>query len=433
MTKPASNLSARGTSLATNPARIDFEIFMEASQNLYCPEHNPTGAFPLNVAENHLSAPVIKEQLMAVLRENDIPDWVLGYTSLLGHPEVREEIARFMEQQLCGCPIDPDTIGLSAGASATIEVSSFVLANPGDVVVIPAPSYPMYTNDLGLRSGMQRYDLQTHYELEEIGASAPVTVEHLNRALADLNAQEQTFKLLLITSPDNPTGCRYTEAQLRELAHWCIQHQVHMVVNEIYGLSLIGEEENGELSYCSFAKIMHDLQCDYLHLWYAFSKDFAMSGLRVGVVHSLNQAFMTGMANANVPHLVSNLTQWAIAELLKKPAFLKPYVINNKARINQSYQLVVKTLRQLSIPFVPAKGSFFIWADFSKYLADDTDKAEEQLWLAIYRNTGVLLTPGMGFMHQKQGLFRIVFTAVPFAHLQVAMERMSNYLIERQA
>ncbi|MEO0876110.1 MAG: aminotransferase class I/II-fold pyridoxal phosphate-dependent enzyme, partial [Bacteroidota bacterium] len=181
------------------------------------------------------------------------------------------------------------------------------------------------------------------------------------------------------------------------------------------------------------AKIMHDMQSDYLHLWYAFSKDFAMSGLRVGVVHSLNQAFMTGMANANVPHLVSNLTQWAIAELLKKPGFLKPYVVNNKARINQSYQLVVKTLRQLDIPFIPAKGSFFIWADFSKYLATETDKAEEQLWLDIYQNTGVLLTPGMGFMHQKRGLFRMVFTAVPFAHLQMAMERLRAYLLGRTA
>ncbi|MEO0723286.1 MAG: aminotransferase class I/II-fold pyridoxal phosphate-dependent enzyme [Bacteroidota bacterium] len=432
MTQPASNLSTRGTSLATNPARIDFEIFMEASQNLYCPDNNPTGAFPLNVAENHLSAPAIKEQLTAVIRENDIPDWVLGYTSLLGHPEVRLEITRFLKQHLCGCPIDPDTIGLSAGASATIEVSSFVLADPGDVVVIPAPSYPMYTNDLGLKSGMKRYNLQTHYDLQEIGARAPVTVELLDQALIDIKAQGQTFKLLLLTSPDNPTGCMYTAAQLRELANWCTQQEVHMVVNEIYGLSLI-EDEDDELSYCSFAKIMHGMQSDYLHLWYAFSKDFAMSGLRVGVVHSLNQAFMSGMANANVPHLVSNLTQWAIAELLKKSKFIKPYVINNKARINQSYQLVVRTLQQLGIPFIPSKGSFFIWADFSKYLIADTDQGEEQLWLDIYQNTGVLLTPGIGFMHQKKGLFRMVFTAVPFIHLQVALERMSNYLTERKA
>ncbi len=424
------NLSTRGNSLASNPARIDFELFMEASQNVYCPDTNPTGAFPLNVAENHLSAAVIKEQLTAVIRQNDIPEWVLSYTHLLGHPEVRAEIANFMEQQLCHCPISPDSIGLSAGASAIIEVSSFVLANPGDVVVIPAPSYPMYTNDLGLKSGMDRYDLQTHHDLEEIGGRAPVTTALLDKAWADLQAQSKCFKVLLITSPDNPTGCRYSEAQLRELSEWCIKHQVHMVVNETYGLSLIDSDDDAA-SYCSFAKIMHEAKSDYLHLWYAFSKDFAMSGLRVGVVHSLNEAFMTGYANANVPHMVSNITQWAIGELLKNTDFIGSYVVNNKTRLNQSYQLMVQTLEALDLPYIPSKGSFFIWADFSKYLKDHTDKGEEQLWIDIYRNSGVLLTPGTGFMHQKKGLFRIVFTAVSYAHLEVAMERMKNYLRER--
>ena len=173
------SLSTRGNALATNPARIDFEMFMEASQNLYCPDTNPDGAFPLNVAENELSASIIKDQLKSIIANNDIPDWVMGYTSLLGHPEVREAIASFMERHLCRVAISPDAIGLSAGASAIIEVSSFVLANPGDIAVIPAPSYPMYTNDLGLKSGMQRYDLQTHHNIEEIGTRAPVTVDLL--------------------------------------------------------------------------------------------------------------------------------------------------------------------------------------------------------------------------------------------------------------
>lgn len=427
------SLSTRGNALATNPARIDFELFMEASQNLYCPDSNPDGAFPLNVAENHLTAAIIKEQLMAIVRQNDIPDWVLSYTHLLGHPEVRAEIARFMEEHLCKCPISPETIGLSAGASATIEVSSFVLANPGDVVVIPAPSYPMYTNDLGLKSEMERYDLQTHYDIQEIGSKAPLSIELLDKAWADLNAQAKCFKILLITSPDNPTGCRYTEQALSAFAEWCTQREVHMIVNEIYGLSLLDSpNDDREDVYSSFAKIMHEYNSDYLHLWYAFSKDFAMSGLRVGVVHSLNEAFITGLANANVPHLVSNITQWAIGELLKKSDFIKPYIAENKVRLQQSYQLVAKTLQEVEVPFIPSKGSFFIWADFSKYLQEKTDQGEEQLWLDIYRNTGILLTPGIGFQHQKKGLFRIVFTAVSFPHLEVAMDRMSRYLMNRK-
>jgi aspartate/methionine/tyrosine aminotransferase len=46
----------------------------------------------------------------------------------------------------------------------------------------------------------------------------------------------------------------------------------------------------------------------------------------------------------------------------------------------------------------------------------------------IYKQTGVLLTPGLEFKHSKKGLFRMVYTAVSFDHLKVAVERLSAYL-----
>ncbi len=430
-------LSTRGENLASNPARIDFQLFMEAAQNLYCPDTNPEGAFPLNVAENSLMAPVIKDKLTAILQQRVMPDWVLKYTGMMGHSAVRETVARFMEKYLCQCPIDAATIGFSAGAAATIEVTAFVLANPGDVVVIPAPSYPMYTKDMGIKSGVERFDLQTHIELDEIGSHAPVNPELLDQALADLNEQGKCFKMLLITSPDNPTGCRYSEQELQQLAAWCMQHRVHLVVSEIYGLSLIDTEdprisaayEHGK-NYISFAQIMAAANSDYLHLWYAFSKDFAMSGLRFGVVHSLNQAFLRGFENTNIPHMVSNLTQWVVGEMLDDTAFIDSYLAENRRRVSDSYRLVVDALEQINAPYMPARGSLFVWADLSAFLTEDSDEGQEQLWVAIYRNTGVLLTPGVGFQHQKKGLFRIVFSAVPHAHLAVAMDRLVEYLTE---
>lgn len=429
------SLSTRGTALASNPARVDFDLFMEASQNLYCPKNNPGGAFPLNVAENNLAASMIKNKLTSIVQQNEMPDWVLNYTNPLGHEEVRKSVAEFMERYLCKCPIHPDTLGFSAGASAIIEVSSFVLANPNDVVVIPAPSYPMYTNDLGVKSDMKRYDLQTHYNIEEMGSKAPVTVKHLDKAWKELKERGECFKMLLITSPDNPTGCMYSERQLREFADWCIRHEVHLVVNEIYGLSLIdlqddalkGEYDN-EGSYISFAAIMRELKSDYLHLWYAFSKDFAMSGLRFGLVHSLNEAFIEGLSNTNIPHMVSNFTQWMVGELLKDSDFVEDYIEANQKLITQSYKLVVEALRKIEVPYVPSRGSLFVWADFSKFLKEDSEKGEQELWTDVYKKTGVLLTPGIGFQHQKKGLFRIVHTAVAMEYLEVAMERMVSYL-----
>ncbi|WP_166959844.1 aminotransferase class I/II-fold pyridoxal phosphate-dependent enzyme [Yeosuana marina] len=428
-------LSKRGTDLAENPARIDMELFMEAAQNLYCPDSNPSGTFLLNVAENSLTASIIKDKLTSILKQKEMPDWVLKYTDSLGHPEVRAELANLMEQYLCKCPIDPDTLALSAGASAVIEVTSFILANPGDVAVIPAPSYPMYTKDMGTKSGVERYDLQTHFNLEEIESKAPVDITLLDKTFAELNAQNKCFKILLITSPDNPTGCRYTKEQLKELANWCIQHKVHMIVNEIYGLSLIDTQDplikdayQDYGDYASFAKIMNELNSDYLHLWYAFSKDFSMSGLRFGMLHTLNTKLLKAYDNANIPHMVSNITQWMIAEMLKDSAFIEHYIKTNKALLNASYKLVIEAFNNINVPYIPSRGSLFVWVDLSRFLKEDSDDGQEQLWLDIYNNTGILLTPGAGFQHQKKGLFRMVFTAVERDYLKVAMDRLITYL-----
>jgi 1-aminocyclopropane-1-carboxylate synthase len=429
------SLSTRGHHLATTPSRIDHALFMEAKQNLYDPEDNPSGSFPLNVAENQIMAPIIMAKLMTVLKNKEMPDWVMGYTHYLGHPEVRVTIARFMEQHLCACKIHPDTLGLSAGATAIVEVTAFLLANPGDVVVIPAPAYPMYTNDFGIKAGISRYDLQTHDNLQEIGTKAPVTPDLLERTWATLKTEGRCFKILLISSPDNPTGCRYEEDQLRALARWCIEHQVHMIVNEIYGLSLIDttptdhpSSAQGQDEYVSFAKIMEEFVSDYLHLWYAFSKDFGMSGLRCGVVYSLNKGFISGLQNINVPHMVSNMSQWMIKEMLSDDEFIKNYIEQNKKQITRSYQWVVAALKLLDVPFIPSRGGIFVWIDLSSYLDANKDDAEIALWMNIYKQTGVLLTPGKEFKHLQKGLFRMVYTAVSFDHLKVAVERLSAYL-----
>ncbi len=430
------SLSLRGKELASNPARVDMELFFDAIQNLYSPEANPNGTFPLNVAENHLMAMSIKKKLTEITSNKTMADWVLYYTDSLGHPEARESIAHFMEKYLCKCSIDPNSIGFSAGTSAIIEISSFVLANKGDIVVIPAPSYPVYSNDIGIKSGLKRYDLQTHFHMEESGSTAPVSVSMLEKVKNELKTKGEKFKILLITSPDNPTGCMYGDTQLRELANWCIKNEVHMIVNEIYAFSqidtkdsLISMDYKVEVIYSSFANIMRDLHSDYLHLWYGLSKDFAMSGLRFGIIHSLNEVFMDALRNVNIPHMVSNYTQWMISELFKQDSFINDYIQENKKQVTTSYKEVVKILKRIGVSYIPARGSLFIWADLSKYLKENTDKGQEDLWIAIYKNTGVLLTPGAGFGHQKKGLFRIVHTAIPTSFLIVAMEKLEKYLL----
>ena len=433
-----SPLSSRGIRAANTPMRADWEIFSKARQNLYHENNNPGGAFTLNVAENGLSWPILKKKMEKVVRKKSMPDWVPLYTSCLGAPSFRKVLADFLSTFVTKSPISADNIAVSSGASSVIELTSFLIAEDGDVAVFPAPSYPVYTQDIGNKAGIERYDLATHHDINDIYQKPKLTINHLEKAKSDIETQGKRFRMLVITSPDNPTGGMYDADELNSLAGWCIYHHIHLIVNEIYALSLINTDHPSiaddyaeKKEFTSFAQIMNSRKSDYLHLWYALSKDLGVSGFRVGLLHTHNASLIKAYDNYNIPHLVSNVSQWIFEEVLSDHQFMAEYIKKNQKTLTESYAEVIKTLRRLSIPYVPSYGSLFVWLDLSKYLNAPTQEAETEFWENLYQNTGVLLTPGNGFGHSKRGLFRLVYSCHSKKELKVAMKRMERFLSQR--
>jgi aspartate/methionine/tyrosine aminotransferase len=430
-----SYLSSRGLPATESSPRVDLEVYFEALQNLYHPLKNPHGALPLNMAENRHCWNILNTKMEEILRTQSIPDWVAGYTSALGHPSVRESIARFMETFLTGCPIDPNRLVMSAGASSVIEMSALILAEKGDVVVFPAPSYPVYKLDIGAIAGLERFNLVTHHEVSELVDGPRVDQDLLEETFQGLKKAGKNFAMLVITNPDNPTGMIYSEVQLEKITQWCLSHEVHLVVNEIYALSLIDTTQEriahlypADTPMTSFASIIKRYDSPLLHMWYAFSKDFGISGFRVGLLHTKNESFLKAYANLNLGHMVSNLTQWLLGEVLADDLFVRDYLAINKTRLTESYAIVATKMEELGIPFVAARGSLFVWIDLSKYLESPEQKAEDSFWIELYKQTGILLTPGNGFGHSKKGQFRVVHTFLELGALKVAMERLGEYL-----
>ena len=414
--------------------RVDYEHWTEAQENLYHPGHNPTGVFPLNVAENKLCWPELRKEIEAAAK-NSIPDWVAGYTSPRAHPDFCAAVAAFLSKHLFHIKMEGEQLAFSPGATGVIEMTSFLLADQGDVAAIPAPCYPVYKNDIGNMSGVERYDIVTHHDMDQLHDGPLLRTAHLEDAKNTIESSGKNLRMLILTTPDNPTGGMYSEAQLNAYADWCQGNGVHMIVNEIYGLSRIdtshpdiAKDYQSDPHFVSFAKIMHERKSDYLHMWYAFSKDFGISGFRVGLLYSQNQELLTGYENINLSHSISNHTQWVLMQVLSKDQFISNYIALNQKRLTESYAIVVKTLRELNIPYVPARGSLFVWLDLSKYFVAITPDAENNLWLEVYKSTGILLTPGQGFGHTKRGHFRMVYPYVPANDLKVAMNRLKVFI-----
>jgi len=435
----STSLSNRGHNASKTVLRVDMDLYFEAIQNLYNKETNPQGTFPMNIAENKLNWSMLREKIQQITRNNDIPDWVAGYTSGLGAPSFREAVAAFLEKFLTKCQINSENIAFSAGATSVVEMTCLVLGDPGDVVAIPAPSYPVYKQDVGNIAGLERYDIVTHHDLQSLKEGPLLDTTYLDTTKEMIERDGKTFKILVLTNPDNPTGGIYTYDQLLNITNWCLQNEVHLIVNEIYGLSLIDtshpairNDYSDQVDFVSFAQIMERKKSDYLHLWYSFSKDFGISGLRVGFVYSLNQLFLKAYENLNYSHLVSNHTQWFLQELLKDEGFIEEYIDTNQKLLTEAYATIVTALIEIDIPYVPSRGSLFIWLDLSEFVESNSQEAENAIWLDIYEKTGILLTPGEGFGHSRKGLFRMVYPYFQKEDLVVAMERFRRYVDEKR-
>ncbi|MFZ1805926.1 MAG: aminotransferase class I/II-fold pyridoxal phosphate-dependent enzyme [Cyclobacteriaceae bacterium] len=428
-------LSQRGQVASQSVLRIDFEAYFEALENLYHETENPEGTFPLNIAENKLSWPILKTHMKQLASQNEIPDWVANYTNSTGSPTFREKVASFYTKFLTHCEINPEHLAISAGATSVIDLTSWILGEPGDVAVFPAPCYPVYKQDMQNKSGLERYDLITHHNIEDLKNGPLLSIDHLETALKEIKSQGKRFRILVITNPDNPTGGMYSQTKLNEFADWCISNSIHLIVNEIYSLSLINTQHPelkndypAPVTFYSFANIMQEKQSDYLHHWYALSKDFGASGFRVGMVYSLNKTFLEAYNNLNGPSMVSNYTQWMFELVFSDDDFIEKYISTNQQLITQNYLTVVRCLRKLKVPYAPAHGSLFVWLDLSEFLKDNKQALETELWNDLYQQTGILLTPGNGFGHTQHGQFRLVHSCFTQKDLEVAMNRLALFV-----
>ena len=434
------SLSNRGKDAVSTKLRPDIEIFFEALQNAWHAEENIKGSFPLNMAENKLCWPMLRNKIQDIIRLREIPNWVANYTGIGGADEFLEVIAQFLSTYLAKTQIESIHLAASAGATAVLELASMVLCDPGDVAVIPAPSYPVYTQDIGNKAGVKRYDLNIFYDLPRLRADAMLTIEQLEKAKREITEKGDEFRILLITRPDNPTGFVYSSQELKTIANWCILNNVHLVINELYGLSIIDKTHkdiaedyrSGERFESAFP-LVKNLQSPFVHIVYGLSKDFGISGFRVGFIYSQNEAFLTAYRNLNAPHMISNLTQWIISECLTDHQFVSSFIELNQKEITNSYSVVIRMLKKLNIPYIPSYGGLFVWIDLSEFMQENSYVEEHNLWLSLYREKGILLTPGQGFGHEKFGQFRLIFTFLPRPTLEMAMDKLSQYVYDHRS
>ena len=143
-----------------------------------------------------------------------------GYGPSVGLLEAREAIAA--ENTSRGWPISADRVVVTAGSSEAIDFVLTALADAGDEVLVPLPTYPLYTaitHKIGAREVYYRTDPQNHWQPD------PQQIRQLITPRT---------KAIVVNDPNNPTGAAYSHAIRRELVEIVDQHNIPMIADEIY-------------------------------------------------------------------------------------------------------------------------------------------------------------------------------------------------------
>jgi len=369
------------------------------------------GYIPLCVAENHLVWDLLEEKAGAA---RGVPAQAFAYDAMTGCRDFRARLARFMGRTFLGREPAPEQIAVLAGAGSVLEILFYALADAGDAVLVPTPSYAGFWMDLGLRDQLEIVPVER--SAEGGYALTPALLERAHQR------SRRPVRALLVTSPDNPLGRVYSETEIDAVLAWAETVGIHVVFDEVYALSVFGRRP-----FTSVARRRSQLG-DRLHVVWAFSKDFAASGLRCGVLVSENPRVMAAVDGLAYWACCSGDTQHLLGEMVADERWVDRYVAVTRDRLGRAYRDVTGELAEGRVGFVPAGAGFFVLLDLRPFLSEPTWEAEHALWWRLLEETGVNLTPGEALHAPEPGFARLCFAAVPTGLAVEGVRRMAALL-----
>jgi alanine-synthesizing transaminase len=313
-----------------------------------------------------------------------------GYVPSAGILTARESVAGELTGR--GMPVSADRVIITSGTSEGIELALTALAETGDEVLVPSPTYPLYTAVLA-----------------KVGAR-PVfyRTDHKNGWLPDLDHVRslvtRATRALVVIDPNNPTGATYPADVRRALIELADTHNFPLLADEVYG----------DLAYSGPVPPMASLYPDAPIISFSsVSKAYLAPGWRAGwmaVAHSerLDDVLSAIKKLADGRLCSPGPMQYAISAALDGD---RSHQAGFRAALRERADLTTARLNAIDgISTVPPTAAFYAMPKVNL----PTGVTDEDYVLALLRATGVLCVYGSGFgAAPEDGFFRVVFLANP--------------------
>ena len=335
----------------------------------------------------------IKQELYRAVKEGFV-----YYTPAAGIPELRSAVAEKLEKEN-GISCDPEgEVIITPGAKMALYEAIMALVNPGDEVVIPSPWWVSYVPMVQLADGKPVF--VPTYEEDEFRLLAEAVAEKVTRRT----------KLLILNSPNNPTGAVLSRQDLEGIAEVCRDHDLRVISDEIYEYIIYDGEEHVSIASLDGMK-------ERVVTVNGLSKAYSMTGWRVG--YAAGPAEVIKAMTRLQAHSVSNVTsfvQKASVAALKGP---REEVERMRLAFDERRQVMVNELRKIpDVSCVMPKGAFYAFANFSAY-----EKDSFRLANYLLEEAGVAVVPGAAFGEEGEGYIRLSY-ATGMDNIRAGMERI---------
>lgn len=264
------------------------------------------------------------------------------YTAVEGTPRLRAAIVAYLERAE-GLRYDPDEVMASAGAKQALYNALLALVNPGDAVLIPAPYWVSYPEQVRLAGGV------------------PVTVPtdpaggyHLS--VDDLRrAYRPDVRGLIINSPNNPTGAVLRAADTRAISDFCQRHDLFIIADEIYQRLTYGSEPSPSLASLPGMR-------ERTVIVNGVSKSYAMTGWRIGFAAGPPEVVAAmGRIQGQTTSNPSSVSQAAAAAALRSD---DRTVEAMRLRFAARRALMLEGLGRIpGLHAVWPEGAFYVWVE----------------------------------------------------------------------
>ena len=356
--------------------------------------HDLADSSSINLGLGELRFPTPKS-IMEHVREKS-SEWNLGYTSNEGLAELRGLVAKN-----CGYAVSPDQVCITVGAEEALFGLLMVLVNPGDEILVPDPGYPAYPSIVKKAGGTPRaYSLypEDNFALRSEEVKKNVTAK---------------TKVIIINSPNNPTGAVYSREELRSLARLLDEKGVLVISDEVYRDIYYEDEPDSIARYVQSFVVINSV-----------SKSFSMTGWRLGwCIAPPELAKLFASFHQLAVTCAPSISQHAAVFALKGLAEAEKR--QNLEELRRRRELALRCLeRYTDLRCLKPAGTFYIFVDISRKISRYGNSLEAALNLLSKEK--VVVIPGTAFGQRGEGYLRLSFAASA-EHIDEGLRRIGRF------